>query len=102
MIKKILVLVLSLLFLFSGGLCSLFLFDDHSFWSAIACVMLAVCVWALVDVIYWMAKNQSTLSNIIPEKSISPTLIFVLTAGAIVIAVYVACWSGALNLRMMH
>ncbi len=98
--KKIFALLLSLAFLFSGGLCSLFLFGANTAWPAIGALMVALCIWAVVDALLWLTKNRSTLPASANPDSLSPTTKLLLVTGIVVVCVYTACWGGLLDFRL--
>ncbi len=98
--KKAFALLLSLAFLFSGGLCSLFLLDANKAWPVIGLVMVALCIWGVVDAILWVTKNRSTLPASTDPEALSPTTKLLIVTGLVVISVYAACWGGMLELRL--
>lgn len=93
MAKKVILFLISLLFLFGGGFCSIFLTDQNPLWILIAIGMVGLCLWSFFEACRWLAVKN------INETKKSPAKLILITA-AIVIVVYIACWNGAIDIRI--
>ena len=91
MALKVILFLISLLFLFGGGLCSIFLTGQNPLWILIAIGMVGLCLWSFVEACRWLAVKNT-------DERKSPAKLILITA-AIVIVVYIACWNGAIDMR---
>lgn len=97
MAKKVILFLISLLFLFGGGLCSIFLIEQNTALKICAVIMVLICVYAFFAVLYWLPSANK--NNPVDKDPKAPTRI-VIIAALVVIFVYILCWSGLANIRI--
>jgi archaellum biogenesis protein FlaJ (TadC family) len=94
MLLKAFLIVISLIFLFGGGLCSFFLLFTAAFAIKIlGLIMVAIALWATIEVIRWNPNSEESV------KSRNRVLSLVFISVVFVIALYVLSMSGLINIR---
>lgn len=97
MALKVILFLASLLFLFGGGLCSIFLMEQNTIWKICGIGMTLLCVYTFLAVLYWLPSPNK--NNSLDKAPKAPTRIVIATI-LVVIVVYTLCWSGLANIRI--